>query len=196
MARVLLLASVTFAVVGCSSPTQLVSSRRDPRFSGPIKFKKTLAIAVNHDPLTRRVAEDAMTKEMKAANATPAYEVLTDAERVNGNIVMSRAKALGFDGIVSMRMLSNRVRTSVDPAAEGPGGFYSYYDGSMVMMADPGAIKTEQVTSIETRIYSVSDGMLIWSGVSDTVNLSTIKQAVVEVAKVVRSKLRQEGLLP
>ena len=75
-------------------------------------------------------------------------------------------------------------------------GFYTFYDGGMVMVGDPGPLQTETITSIETRIYSVADGMPIWSGVSQTIDLSTIKEAVGEIAKAVRSELRREKLLP
>ena len=106
---------------------------------------------------------------------------------------MSRAKALGFDGLITMRLLGNRVRATLEP---GSAAFYNYYDGGMTVVGYPDAVQTERITSIETRIYSVSDQALIWSGVSNTVDLSTIKKAVGEIAKVVRSQLRDEGLLP
>ena len=188
----LILLFIAFSGVGCSS-TKLVSTWRDPRFSGPIKFNKILALAINPDPLTRRVAEDAMVNQIAPGRAVPAYQVLSDADRASANLTMSRAKALGFDGLITMRLLGNRVRATLEP---GSAAFYNYYDGGMTVVGYPDAVETERITSIETRIYSVSDQALIWSGVSNTVDLSTIKKAVGEIAKVVRSQLRDEGLLP
>ncbi len=192
------LSGLVFIVIfvgGCSSSTKLVSTWRDPRFEGPIKFNKTLAIAVNKDPLTRRVTEDAIVAQIAPGRSTPAYQVLSDADRENGSVVMKKAKALGFDGIVSMRMLGNQVRP-MQTTQDDANGFYTFYDGGMVMVGDPGPLQTEKVTSIETRIYSVADGMPIWSGVSQTIDLSTIKEAVGDIAKAVRSELRREKLLP
>ena len=111
-----------------------------------------------------------------------AYQVLADSDRANGHLAMSKAKALGFDGVITMRLISNRIRATVEP---GSGGFYSYYDGGM-MVGYPGNVETEKITSIETRIYSVSDEALIWTGVSDTVDMTTIKKAVGEIAKAVK----------
>jgi hypothetical protein len=190
---VCILLFVTFFAGGCSS-TELVSSWRDPRFSGPINFKKTMAIAVNKDSLTRQVTEDAIVAQIAPGRSTPAYQVLTDAERVNGSVVMEKAKALGFDGIVSMKLLGNSVRPT-EMTQDDPGGFYTYYDGGLLMAGDPGPVQTEQITTIETRIYSVADGTLVWSGITRTVDLSTIKEAVGEIAKAVRSELRKEKLL-
>jgi hypothetical protein len=186
---------IVVLVGGCSSSTKLISTWRDPRFEGPIKFNKTLAIAVNKDPMTRRVTEDAIVAQIAPGRAAPAYQVLTDADRVNGQVVMEKAKALGFDGIVSMRLLGNQVRP-MQTTQDDENGFYTFYDGGMVMVGDPGPLQTEKVTSIETRIYSVADAMPIWSGVSQTIDLSTIKEAVGEIAKAVRSELRKEKLLP
>ncbi len=178
---------------GCTS-THLVSSWRDPSFSGPLEFKKILAIAIHPDAVTRRIAEDAMVEQIGSGRATPAYEVVSDADRSSASAVLARAKASGFDGLIAMRIVGNRIRVAGGGEASSK-TFADYYNSGAMVSAPAQTPQTQQVTSIETRIYSVSDARLIWSGVSETVNLSNATQTVGEIAKAVRAELRREKLV-
>src|SRR3954469_15220902 len=47
---------------GCSS-AKITNTWRDPKFAGPIQFKKTVALAIHPDTTVRRVAEDEMVRQ-------------------------------------------------------------------------------------------------------------------------------------
>lgn len=48
---------------------------------------------------------------------------------------------------------------------------------------------------LETNLYAVSDGGLVWSGRSDTVNPDSIEDGISSLTQVIASKLREEGLI-
>jgi hypothetical protein len=73
-------------------------------------------------------------------------------------------------------------------------GFVPFYDRSMTMSAAP-TYQTDHIVSVETRIHSVADGKLIWSGTSDTIDVSDVDKAVTEIANAVRAELEKEKLL-
>ena len=49
---------------------------------------------------------------------------------------------------------------------------------------------------IETNVYAVKDGKLIWGAVSETVHPASIEKAIAEVAQAAAKDLRERGLIP
>ena len=171
---------------GCTS-THLVSTWRDPSFAGPIEFKKVLAVAVRPDDTTRRTAEDAMVRQIGPGRCVAGYQVVNEADRVDASRLLEKAKSLNADGLITMRIISVRVESTWEP------GFAPYYNRAVV--APPAYLEVDRTVRVETRIYSVSEEKLIWSGLSDTVDLSSIDKSIEEISKAVRDELRKEKLL-
>jgi hypothetical protein len=48
---------------------------------------------------------------------------------------------------------------------------------------------------LETNIYSASDSKLLWSGISESFNPSSVKSAAGELAAAVRAELIKQKLL-
>ena len=51
------------------------------------------------------------------------------------------------------------------------------------------------LASVQTNIYSVTDGKLIWSGTADLYNPSDARKVVGDIAKAVGDELRKEKLI-
>jgi hypothetical protein len=177
---------------GCTS-THIVNVWRNPNFAGPIEFKKILAVAIHPDGTTRRIAEDEMVRQIGPQRCVAGYQVLDEGDRADATKLLAKAKSLGVDGLITIRILSIRTESTWQPSM-GPTGFAGYYNGA-VMVAAPGYLEVDHTVRVETRIYSVSDETLIWSGLSDTVDVPNIDKAVKEIANAVRDELRKEKLL-
>jgi len=63
------------------------------------------------------------------------------------------------------------------------------------MYWNPGTITTDRVIGLETNIYNVKDEGLIWTGLTKTTNPGNVEKLVMEVAGVVRAKLREQKLI-
>jgi hypothetical protein len=185
----LLVAGVVAA--GCTS-TKLANTWRDPNFSGPIAFKKTLVVAIYKDEAVRREAEDAMVRAIGPDRAVAAYQVIAETDRATASALEAKAKSIGADGLVTMRVIGTRTETNLVPSDDP--GFVPFYDRSMTMATAP-TYQTDHIVSVETRIYSVADGKLIWSGTSDTIDVSDVDKTVTEIANAVRAELQREKLL-
>src|SRR4051794_8885475 len=164
---------------GCSSAT-ITNTWRDPGFAGPIQFRKVVAIAIHPDSTVRRVAEDEMARQLPPGKGVAAYTILSEDERQDMNAMKAKLQAAGIDGAVTMQLLGKRAETTYVPGSPSY-GFYDYYGGARYA-GSPGYVVTDTIATIETRIYSVNEGKLIWSGTSETFNPSNIKENVADIA--------------
>jgi hypothetical protein len=182
---------------GCaSSSTKIVKTWRDPSFAGPIDFKRTLVVAVDPDHYARNTAEDTIVERIGPQRSVAAHNVLSDGERQASKQVLAKLDEAGIDGIVTLAVVDRRTIVSRDTSAATSEPFYSYYDRSAAfLMSDAGA-KASSVYQVETRIYAVKGGRLLWTALSDTIDPKDTRTAVLQIAKAVGAELRKEKLLP
>jgi hypothetical protein len=183
---------MTIILNGCSS-AQVTNTWKNPDFTGPIHFNKIVAIAIHPDGTVRRVAEDEMVRQIGANRAVPAYQLLSEDERKDMDKMRQRLQSAGVDGAVTMQLLGKRQETTYVPGSPNY-GFYDYYGGA-AYMGSPGYVTTDTIATVETRIYSVSEGKLLWSATSETFNPSDIRQNVDDIVKAVGAELRKEKLV-
>jgi len=182
-------------IAGCSSP-KVTSRWRDPDFSGPIQFKKTVVLAIHPDAAVRRVAEDEMVKQIGAGRAVAGYDVVSDEERKDVTVLRSRIEAQGVDGALTMKLAGSHTEMTdiPDPASDQP--FNNYYDRAGALATGPRTTVTTQIVGVQTNVYTVADGKLIWSGTVELYNPTNAHEIVDDVARTVRDQLRKEKLLP
>ena len=182
---------------GCAT-TKVVESWKDPSVTGPLRFKKILVIVVHPETYTRRAAEDELVKQIGADRAIPGDQILTDADRADVQKVKAKVKQSGVDGVVTMRLGGATTRTAASPGYE-PYGYESMWnDYDRDMSAgdrSSGGVHSTNVLSIRTRIYSVADEKLVWTGVSDVIDPKHVRQIMADVAKAVGKRLREEHLI-
>jgi hypothetical protein len=188
----LMLAMLATVLGGCSSAT-VTNTWKNPDFTGPIHFNKVVVLANHPDGTVRRVAEDEMAAQIPGGRGVPGYTVLSDDDRGDINKVKAKLQAAGVDGAVTMQLLGKRQETTYVPGSPSYGSFYDYYGGAM--MGSPGYVVSDTIASVETKIYSINDGKLIWSGTTDTFNPSDIRSNVRDIAKALGAELRKQGLL-
>src|SRR3954453_18911331 len=167
---------------GCST-ARVTNTWRDPNFTGPIQFKKTVALAIHPDGTIRRVAEDEMVRQMEPGRAVAAYTVVTEDDRKDVSKLKAKLQDAGIDGAVTMKLIDKRNQSTYVPGSSY-GSFYDYYGGGMYM-GSPGYTVTDTIATVETRIYSVADGKLLWSATSETFNPSDIKSNIGDICKAV-----------
>jgi hypothetical protein len=190
-----LLAASVLVFCGCSS-TELKSSWRDPSVSR-IDITRLVTVAITPDPALRRTAEDAMAQEIKNVPTVPSYSILTPQDEKDLQQARAKLKDAGIDGAVTMRLISMREKpTYVAPAPIGTREpFWGYYGTGWSSVNEPGYWGTDTYARIETRLYSIPDQKLIWSGTSETFNPSDAQRVVAEVVQEAGKDLRKQGLI-
>jgi len=207
-----LLALAGLFLAACTS-TKLTDSWKAPE-AGSIHFTKILVMAVAPVDSLRHPAEDAMRAQIKTVPVVTSYELLPKAEDGSDPVKLAAAiKAAGVDGIIVMRMVSSDSEVGYTTGGMMPsyytsfnsyysynfGGYHNYYNNRYAAQAsfyyDPPKMYVDQIVGIETNIYNAGDQKLIWTGITKSTNPEGIDKLIAEVAGVVRSKLRSQGLI-
>lgn len=203
MRRVVNLALLGASVlVSACATTTFESSWRNPD-AQPVaaQGKKVLAVFINEQESRRRSAESALARELTARGAigVPAYSMFQPDQMRDTAYVRQRLASEQFEGVIAMRIIDRNQQTVTSPGYYSGGyyggGYYGYHAYGMGAMYSPGYTYTESIYSVETLIFSIPQGKLIWAGVSETVNPSRMDEFVAELAEAVGNEMRNQGLI-
>jgi hypothetical protein len=189
------IAVVAMASTACHS-TQLVASWRDPS-APPLHFRKAIAVFVTRDEALRRTLEDKMADELP--NTVPSYRVLSSSDIADTAGIERRLRKEGFDGAIIMRVVTVDTRVTYSPGAYWYGppyySFSNYWGTAWGYPYDPGYVYANQIVTIETQIYSLTNNKLIWAGRSETTDPRTAGKLAHSVVGGVVRALKKDGLL-
>jgi hypothetical protein len=187
---------------GCGGATQATQVWTDPAFESN-SLRKLMVIGVANTPTIRRSFEDRFVAALKAQgiDAEPSYRLVGD-----GNLDSARTSAemrrTGCDGVFVTRIVDQTTaRTYYPPTSSYAGapylgaphayrhGWYGYYGLGYAYASTPGYTVESQVVNLETTLYRVADGELVWSALSqEWLGQSDIPGS--EVASLVRQLIR------
>jgi hypothetical protein len=188
-------------VLGCTS-TRVESTWKDPSVTRS-DFTKLLLVAPAPDGVGRRQTEDALAAAITAVPVVASYRVVTDgATLAASDALLAAAKSVGADGVVVLRVVTDRSEVSVLDGGVYPApyrAFRGYYGPSHglapLVIYQPTQTVTRRVLSIETNLTRVADGMLVWSGLTTTTGDLPLPEAVREVVTALRERLVHDGLV-
>lgn len=182
-------------LAACSlNNTRMLQSWRNPEHGArPLHFNKILVVAVAPTDTERRSAEDAMVSQI-GPKATPSYALMNADELKNIETAKSRINPSTFDGVIVLRWLGFRNEKEV-VATPTYSPMWDHYSYSWSYMQESTVVQWT-VLQLETRIFSVADQYLIWSGTTETVEPKAIPKLIKDVAAVVKKEMGKQGLLP
>jgi hypothetical protein len=198
----LLLVALTLMPLGCSS-TSFESTWRDPK-ARPVRLegKKVVAIFITNRGLIRRRAEDAMAREISArgAQGVPAYTILSDQEIKDPEAARPKLEKLGFSGAVTMRVVGRETQYTYQPDAVWVRPYYhtfwgGYWRWGWGTVYEPGYLVADRIVRVETLVYSLDQDLLIWAGVSRTIDPEQLENFIGELATAVTKQMTKDGLL-
>jgi len=193
----LLVVSLIVLLIACGPSTKLTKTWTDPSVT-PQTFKpfnKVLVMARIQDETGNRIAEDKIAASFKRGNAVPSYMYLHEKDSVPAE-VDARLKRDGFDGMVTMRLkdIDKSVTVSGGGGYGGYGyGYYGgYYGGGFY---NPPTVSYNKDYLVETCIYSLTDGKLLWSGTTSTFNPADLNEMIDGIISSVKNQLVKQGLM-
>lgn len=186
-----------------TSSTTFVSTWRNPA-ARPVEpaGRKVVALFMGQNATTKRIAEDAMARELveQGAEGVPAYAVLGPDAR-DEEAVRNTLRERGFDGVVVMRVVGQESQYRYEHDYWGRYPHYrrlwggGYWGWGWRHVYDPGYLVQDRIVSVETLVYSLAQGDLLWAGVSRTFNPENIDQIVAEVAHGATGEMSRAGLI-
>jgi protein-S-isoprenylcysteine O-methyltransferase Ste14 len=190
-------ALLLLALAACAS-TRIETQWKDPALApADLAFQRVIVVAQVEDETTRRVAEDELVRVLSASQRAqargmqirPSYERIDGVELEDVAALRRKVEGAGFDGAVVLRLVSDHERIQYVP------GHYEVLWGRAVRY-DPGYTTVDRIVRVETSIYSIAQGRLLWSGVSRTMNPGDLGELIGNVARAVGAELEKQGLLP
>lgn len=183
---------------GCSS-TKLVTSWTDKDYQGE-KLHKVLVIGMVRDDLMRRHFEDQfvgkLVQDGREAEASYVYMPSLQDYKEEGRLE-TLVRKIGADAVLitTLKDVEKRkkyVPPRVDYVPSLYGG-YGYYVQSMQPIYTPGYERTDKVVQLETKVFSVKTGKMIWAGATESFNPSSTGKIIDELVRLVVSDMKKAG---
>lgn len=213
--RALAIAATVIFLAACSSSTQLTSSWKNPENTGAPLQKVAVFVIAKNDAI-RRYAEDQMVARMpKEVNGVVGYSMFSRPEE-DVNKVLAYLVKNSFDGVLVTRLVDIDKTTKYVPprtyvqsvpyyGAGYYGGRYGYYNsfngyygnafGATYVTTTPGYEKKQTNVIVETMLYRLPKGELLWTGTTETLNPEKKSEVADGIIDIVEEKINQQGLL-
>lgn len=196
-------AVVLLALAACST-AEVKDTWTSPDVS-TITFKNVMVIAARSNDANRRAAENAIVAALPGVRAVASHTVIPNAADLKdtGKVLQTMSDA-GMDGVVVMRLISSKEEVpnrDSDPGTHGStvlyDGIWGAYDeknsfgaGSQVLA------ETKQIIMIDTHLYELPSGRLLWKGSTQSTSPSSVDQLIGDIVKVLRKKMIEDKLIP
>ncbi len=187
--------------------SKVVMSWRNPE-APAAKFHRVLALGLSQKTEVRADFEDALAKQLSAAGLSSVAgntillrpeETQLDLNYLRGQIRDNKIEAV----VVSRLLKIENTRTYVpgEPLfMPYPyyGTFYGYYRTVYPIVYSPGYLREEKKVRIETNLYLISgsDGILLWTGVTDTFDPKNVHKAINKLVALIVKQMQTDGVLP
>ncbi|MFI5218230.1 MAG: hypothetical protein ACHQNT_01990 [Bacteroidia bacterium] len=174
-------------MIACSPSTKLERTWTDPSVTPETvkSLKKVLIIARLKDETTNRTAEDKIVSRYKSGQAVQSY-VYLQASDTNQTAVDNKLRKDGFDGIIVMRLTG--IDKSLDIQNTGYSGYYRWGYGTTT-------VSENQTFNVETKLYSMETGKMLWSGTTSTYNPSSLDKSMDDIIAAIKAQFVKQGLI-
>ena len=191
------------ALAGCATTTFTATWKAPGQQPLDPHGQKVAAVFISTDAGSRRAAEDELVRKLEERGAigVAGYALIPDDELHDMEKVKQRLVDAGVDGVVTLRVIDEKEKTTVRYTYE-PGAFPPYYwrfsgywNYGWNEPYVPAEVSTSTVLRIETLVYSLKRDTLLWAGTSRTTEPSKVVRLVEEVADAAAKQMQIQGLL-
>lgn len=202
LARIAALIFSLISLTGCASSA--IEQSWIAEDAANVRLGKTLAFVMVPSETDRRQSEDLFVQTLQPAiEVTAAYTVVKDMPLTAPTQaeVTERARALGFNSILVVRIVETRDQPVYRPGTAYLFGRHHYglwgqYDFGHPLMLDPGYYDTVRVMVVELSLYTLDPQRLLWSGKAELFDPRDLASSVRRLADGMIKDLVAKGLLP
>ena len=193
-----------FGLAACASRNQVVSEWKDPAYAAR-SGQKVVVMAVAENEINGRIWESEMSKQLAARGFTVVAGSAimgTTGTRPDSAAVAQKVADAGADMVMVTRVMAIDKETNYVPGTTyvTPGaywnGYYGLFTHAYSAMETPGYIEQNTVVRLETTIFDVATGKLVWGGVSESFNPSSTASLAQNVSEKIVHRLERSGLIP
>jgi hypothetical protein len=201
--------AVAALIAGCftfGKSSHVVMSWRNPNAPAQ-QFRRVLALGLSEKTAIRADFEDALAAQLEATGrqAIPGNTILLRPEgaQLSLNYLRTQVRDNQIEAVVVSRLI--KVEKTVTYIPGGPsfvpypyyGTFYGYYGSVYPMVYSPDYLREEKKVRIETNLYLLSegDGVLVWTGITDTFNPTDVDKAIGKLVKLLVKQMQSDAVL-
>jgi hypothetical protein len=161
------------------------------------KGKKVAALVVSEDLSLRMSGEEALARELTARGieGSAAYKQIPAPELKNPDAAKRWFDRDGVAGVVALRPVSqDKVKRYTADVWSTPyySTFWGFYPSSWSTTYVIGSGATDTVIVVESLVYDVATGKLVWAGVSESTNPKSLQKLVADIVKEAAKKIEKE----
>ena len=203
----ILILAISAALTGVSAKsTRFLFTWTNPSYSGA-HFANILVLGINGKVENRAEFEDQLSAAIArpGIQAIPSYSLLPrpNSTPIDMNQLKDVIRGQNIDAVVASRLIKVSQKVTVipgQPITPFPyyyNTFYGYYGAIYPVVYSPDYLQVDKTAQIETNFYSTakSDGELIWTGTSDTVNPRSPLKAIDAIAKLIVQELEKQKII-
>lgn len=196
MAHWAALGAIAVLAAGCGASTEFSSTWVEPS-AQPLNLDKPIvAVMVTDRDALRRSGEASMVREIEArgGKGLASYSILpagVERDTARAHEILTEA---GADAVIMVRPVGKDTRVSYSPGTPyySTWGYWGYGWGSVY---SPGYLRTDEIVSVETLVYSVAQDKLLFAGQSETMNPANLDSFVRDIGDALGYELRKAGLI-
>ena len=192
-------AAAVLCITACGTTT-FTSTWKDPATPTLNPIGRTVAaVFVTRDEAKRRAGEDALAADLTArgAKGVPAYTLVPDSVRGDGEKARAALKAAGANGAVVMRVVGKDQQIN-DTRRADAGVLQRFWPVLGLRVGhglSPPTVTTDTIISVETLVYSLTQDKLLWASTSRTTNPNNLDKLINEVADATAKEMAKQGVL-
>lgn len=193
---------MTFAVAAllaasCAGPSTTVDAVwTSPSARAQPPLKRVVTVFRSNDITTRHAGEDQLARELysRGVQATPSYTIFGDDPKNMTDLetMKTRLRAMGFDGVVTMRVVDKETNLESVPGTFDT--YWGYWGDPYWGYGYPGYLYTETTYRTEAAAYSLATGQLVWSGLMSTVDPDNTRELIDKPSEIVAGELAGRGI--
>ena len=189
-------------VAAVSASAKFTSTWKAPGAQG-VSFagKKVVGLIVHEDMSLRMSAEEALVQELGArgVQGVAAYRLIPKEEIRDPQRVKTWFEKAGAAGVVMMRLIDlSKEKTPsmvVWQSATYYNSLWSYYPYSWGATYEIVPSRTDVKVIVETIIFDVAAGHMVWAGTSESTNPKGAQTLVKDIVKAAGEEMRKDGLV-
>ena len=188
----------------CASRNKVVTEWKDPAYAAR-GGQKVVVMAVAENEISGRIWETEMAKQLAGHgfNVVSGSSILgTTGARPDSAAVATKISESGADLVIVTRILAVDKETTYVPGATmvAPSaywnGYYGLYTHAYSALEAPGYVEQNTVVRLETSVFDVATGKLVWGGLSESFNPSSTESLAQNVTEKIVHRLEASGLIP
>ncbi len=187
----------------CAGTTILADAKFTSTWGAPeartmtFKGKKVAALVVSEDLSLRMSGEEALARELTARGmeGIGAYRAIPAPELKNPEAAKAWFSRDGVAAVVALKPVSqDKVRRYTPDYWATPyySTFWGFYPYSWSTTFVIGSAATDTVIVVESLIYDVASGKLLWAGVSESTNPKSLQKLVADIVKEAAKKIERQ----